>query len=194
MNISLPITSPLTIFIRTDMESDNAIELTDTFGNYLIHGIDEIILPNTISWWPIAPGWQALGFIATLYLVVKAGRLAIRWWHNRYRREVLRQLSSLQREVGSRLQDVVSVLPYYIRVTALQAYPRQDVASLSGDDWLTFLDTHYSGPSFSGGIGEKLLAVAYLPPEKWQLGEKESHALIEMSRHWIAKHREHAYV
>ena len=194
MSISLPITWPLTSFVRADTESNNAIETTDTFGNYLIHGIDEIILPDTISWWPTAPGWQVLGCIAAIYLVVKASRLVIRWWHNRYRREVLRQLSSLQRDAGSRLQDVVAVLPYYMRVTALQAYPRQDVASLSGDDWLAFLDTHYSGPSFSGSIGAKLLAVAYLPPEKWQLGEKESHALIEMSRQWIAKHREHAYV
>ena len=202
MNISLlltsplisPLTSPLTSFARTDMESNNAIERTDTFGNYLIHGIDEIILPDTISWWPSAPGWQVAGIIATLYLVVKASRLATRWWHNRYRREVLRQLLNVQREAGSRLQDVVAVLPYYMRVTALQAYPRQDVASLSGNDWLVFLDTHYSGPSFSGGIGEKLIAVAYLPPERWQLGEKESHALIEMSRQWIARHKEHAYV
>jgi hypothetical protein len=81
-----------------------------------------------------------------------------------------------------------------MKVTALQAYPRQDVASLSGDDWLMFLDSHYSGPSFSGGLGKKLLSVAYLPTEQWQLDDHESSALIEMSRHWIARHTQATHV
>jgi hypothetical protein len=186
MNITLP----LTLSVGTSVGSDDAIEKTDTFGNYLIHGIDEIMLPGTTSWWPTAPGWQVLGAIAALLLIFKVSRLAIDWWHNRYRREVLRQLSSVQQEAGNRLQDVVAVLPYYMKVTALQAYPRQDVASLSGDDWLMFLDSHYSGPSFSGGLGKKLLSVAYLPTEQWQLDDHESFALIEMSRRWIARHTE----
>jgi hypothetical protein len=180
--------------IGASVASSDAIETTDTFGNYLIHGIDEIILPDTIAWWPIAPGWQVLGVIAALLLVVKASRLARRWWHNRYRREVLRQLTSVQTQADNRLQDVLAALPYYMKVTALHAYPRKDVASLSGENWLLFLDSHYSGPPFSGGIGEKLLAVAYLPPRQWQLTEQESYELIEMSRRWIAKHREAAYV
>ena len=188
MNITPPTTLPFNSPIGLSLESAGAIEKTDTFGNYLIHGIEELMLPDTISLWPSAPGWQLLGVIAVLLLVVKASRLAIRWWHNRYRREVLRQLSSVQREAGNRLQDVVAVLPYYMKVTALQAYPRQDVAALSGDDWLMFLDSHYSGPSFSGGLGIKLLRVAYLPTEQWQLDDSESFALIGMSRHWIARH------
>ena len=166
----------------------------DTFGNYMLHGIEEIQLPEPISWWPQTLGWKLLALAAALWACYELYRAALRWWHNRYRREALRQLSSVQREAGNQLQEVVAVLPYYMKVTALQAYPRQDVASLTGNDWLTFLDSHYSGPSFSGGIGVKLLAVTYLPPEKWQLDEKESHALIGMSRQWIARHREHALV
>ena len=85
-------------------------------------------------------------------------------------------------------------MPYYLKVTALQAYPRQDVASLSGENWLAFLDKQYAGTAFSEGIGRKLLAVAYLPQEQWQLSEKDSEALIRMSRLWISKHREGADV
>lgn len=172
------------------IENPDAIETTDTFGNYLIHGIDEIILPDAVSWWPSASGWQVLSIIALAWLVVQATRWIKRWWRNRYRREALRQLEQVQHQAGNSLQDVVSLLPYYLKVTALQAYPRQVVASLSGDDWLRFLDAHYSGPSFSEGIGKKLLSVAYLPHEQWQLNDKQSHTLINMSRRWIAKHRE----
>jgi len=167
-----------------------SIETTDTFGNYLIHGIDEIILPEAISWWPSAPGWKVLGIIVFAWLMLQVIRWAKYWWRNRYRREALRQLEQIQQRAGKQLQDVVAVLPHYIKVTALQAYPRQDVAGLSGNNWLAFLDAHYSGPSFSEGVGKKLLSVAYLPYEQWHLNDKESHALINMSRRWIAKHRE----
>ena len=171
-----------------------SIENTDTFGNYLIHGIDEIIVPDAVSWWPSAPGWQVLGVIIILLAIAQATRWAKRWWRNRYRSEALRQLDQVQQQASGQLQDVVAVLPYYIKVTALQAYPRADVASLSGPDWLAFLDANYSGPSFSGDRGKKLLSVSYLPREQWQLNDTESNALIKMSRQWIAKHRETVHV
>ena len=166
------------------------IEDTDSFGNYLIHGIDEIILPEAVSWWPTAPGWKVLAIIIVILLLFMCVRWMKHWWRNRYRREALRQLQQVQRQAGKQLHEVVTVLPYYLKVTALQAYPRQDVASLSGEHWLAFLDKQYSGVAFSEGIGRKLLAVAYLPQEQWQLSEKDSEVLISMSRSWISKHRE----
>ena len=179
------------------MKGDDAtvnIEGTDSFGNYLIHGIDEIILPDAVSWWPTAPGWKVLAIIIVILLLFICVRWMKRWWRNRYRREALRQLMQVQQHAGKQLQEVVAVLPYYLKVTALQAYPRQDVASLSGEHWLAFLDKQYSGAVFSDGIGRKLLAVAYLPQEQWQLSERDSEALISMSRLWISKHREAADV
>jgi hypothetical protein len=169
-------------------------ENIDTFGNYLIHGIDEIILPDAISWLPSAPGWRVVWVILCLFLVVKLYRFSTRWWHNRYRREALRQLEQLQQQAGQHLLEVVSALPYYIKVTALQAYPRHDVASLSGNRWLAFLDAHYSGPSFREGVGKNLLYVSYLPREKWRLNNDEATQLITLSRQWIASHKEASHV
>jgi hypothetical protein len=171
-----------------------SVENTETFGNYLIHGIDEIMLPETIPWWPSAPGWKVLGLILLAWLLLRAIRLTRRWWRNRYRREALRQLQQLQQQAGSKALDVVAYLPYYIKVTALQAYPRTEVASLSGENWLAFLDAHYSGPPFAEGTGRKLLAVSYLPRQQWQLDDNESGRLIQMVQQWIAKHREASHV
>lgn len=164
------------------------IENSDSFGNYLIHGIDEIALPAPVSWWPSAPGWQVLGLIAAAWLVWRGICWTRHWWRNRYRREALRQLQQ------HRQQDRVALLPYYLKVTALQAYPREEVASLSGSDWLAFLDAHYSGPSFTEGPGKQLLSVSYLPQDRWQLDDEDKAALIDMSLQWIAMHREPAHV
>ncbi len=167
-----------------------AIENSPTFGNTLIHGIDEIILPDAISYWPSAPGWWFVGAIVAVWLLIKMRQGLISWWRKRYRREALRQLKKRQHQAGEQLYDVVAVLPHYLKVTALQAYPREEVASLSGRSWLAFLDAHYSGPAFSKGVGEKLLVFAYRPREQWQLDEAQSRQLIAMARHWIRSHSE----
>jgi hypothetical protein len=167
-----------------------SVENTDTFGNYLIHGIDEIMLPNAVSWWPSAPGWQVLAVIALAWLIVRAIRIFRTWWRNRYRREALRQLQQLQQQADGELHKVVEQLPFYIKATALHAYPRATVASLSGDAWLAFLDAHCSDASFSAGIGKKLLTVSYLPRDQWQLDDTESKTLITMVCDWIKKHHE----
>jgi len=165
------------------------IEQTDTFGNYLIHGIDEIVLPAPVSWWLAAPGWKVLGVIFILWILLLGMRRVRHWWRNRYRRVALKELARIQQQSGDRWHEVVAMLPYYLKVTALQAYPRSDVAALSGDAWAQFLDAHYSGPSFASGVGRKLLSVAYLPPSQWQLDEAQAAQLQSMTRQWIATHK-----
>lgn len=165
------------------------VENSDTFGNYLVHGIDEIVLPQAIAWWPSAPGWKVLGVVAIAWLLRQAVRMVRRWWRNRYRREALLQLQQLQ-QANTNVQNVVATLPYFIKVTALQAYPRAAVACLSGESWLAFLDAHCSGTTFCEETGRKLLAVSYLPRAQWQLDEVESNTLIRMARDWIKNHRE----
>jgi len=166
------------------------IEQTDTFGNYLVHGIDEMMLPPPVSWWPAAPGWKVLGVILIVWLMLLGIRRIRRWWRNRYRRVALQQLARIEQQAGGRWRDIVAVLPYYLKVTALQAYPRSEVASLSGDAWTRFLDAHYAGPPFASGVGKKLLAVAYLPPSQWHIDEAEAAQLQSMAHQWIATHRD----
>ena len=176
------------------MSSDSVenVEHAATFGNYLIHGIDEIILPPAIDWLPLAVGWKVLGLIILLLLLWQGTRLTKLWWRNAYRREALRQLD--RKAEDENLQAVVALLPHYLKVTALYAFARQDVASLAGKDWLEFLDSHYDGPSFSNGLGQKLLSISYLPPTQWSLDEAQSKELIKMSRQWIASHRQSQHV
>ena len=110
------------------------IETGNTFGNYLIHGIDEVIIPDPISWWPSTPGWIVVAVVCAILLLHKVSQIARRWWRNRYRREALRQLGELQ----SRAEplEVVSKLPFYIKTPEPPAYQRKEVASLIGNDCL----------------------------------------------------------
>lgn len=161
----------------------------DTFGNYMLHGIDEIVLPEPVSWWPQTIGWKLLALALGLWLLYRLYRAAELWWKNRYRRAALAQLDALQRQAPEQYEAVLASLPELLKATALHAYPRTEIAALSGDEWLAFLDSHYDGPAFSDKPGRQLLTVAYQDKSRWQLSSEDARTLIEMSRRWLQQHR-----
>lgn len=162
-------------------------EFARTFGNYNLHGIEEVHLPEAISWMPQTIGWKVLAgllllaFVYFLYCIAKNG------WRNRYRREALKQLAQLESEEDR--YRVVCRLPFLLKATALQCFSRGDIASLSGEPWLTFLSDHYSGPSFNDALGRQLIMITYQNRQQWTLSDDDVSALVERTRDWIKRHQ-----
>ncbi len=161
---------------------------SQTFGNYILHGIEEVHLPDPVSWWPQTIGWKVLGLLALILLSYGIYRQIKIWWRNRYRREALKQLASLEASAAD-WQSVVRQLPTLLKLVALQVYPRSDIAVLSGPSWLYFLDAQSSGVSFCDKAGEQLLVVAYQAEEHWMLDEADARELISRVRFWISNHQ-----
>ena len=67
--------------------------------------------------------------------------------------------------------------------TALACRPRVEVAALTGDAWLRFLDESYGGDGFTRGAGRALTALAYEASP-----EVDGDALVPLVRDWIRKH------
>lgn len=158
-----------------------------TFGNYNLHGIEEVHLPEAVSWMPQTIGWKVLALLLLLLCCLVAYRQINAWWQNRYRREALKQLAEL--EAAGDTYTLMSCLPRLLKATALQCFPRQDIASLSGDDWLQFLSEHYPGPSFNDPLGKQLISIAYQNPQHWTAKQDDVNALVARVRCWIKKHR-----
>jgi hypothetical protein len=172
----------------TPINAENIdIENTETFGNRLVHGIDEIMLPADISLLPTAPGWQLLGVLIGIYIIYRTIRFSRLWFKNRYRRAALNAIAELGQHNSNPI-DVAGKLPFYLKATALQAYPRQQIAAMSGQQWLSFLDSQSEGVYFSGPIGVKLLSIAYQAKSDWHLTTDEAESLIRMSQTWIKHH------
>ncbi len=118
-------------------------------------GLIDIPLPALVSLWPQT--WTSR--IAIVVLV--GGLIATVWWlarrhlANRYRHAALAELE--------RLGSDVPALALLVRRTALAAFPRTEVATLSGVDWLSFLDRSYGGTGFSQGPGRALADAPYEP-------------------------------
>jgi hypothetical protein len=76
-----------------------------------------------------------------------------------------------------------------IKRVALSVYPRARVASLTGDQWLSFLDQTGRTDAFTKGSGRWIARLAYEPQLIASLPDAERRGLIAAVRDWITRHR-----
>ena len=107
--------------------------------------LSPIITPSAPSWWPLAWGWWAV-IVTAIVLIVLVFFIVKRRKKNQHaKNEALARFRNSQSSntlSPSEAQDIV-------RQAALSYFPREKVAGLSGDDWLTFLDAQLAKPLFS---------------------------------------------
>jgi hypothetical protein len=151
-------------------------QVQEAAGAQALEGLNDIVVPEPVSLLPQAPGWIALGVFIIALLVTIAVLAWRRYRRNAYRREALALVES----------TALDSLPALVKRVALAAAPRAEVASLTGDDWLAFLDRTYGGDGFTNGPGRALAALSFQPAA---LDQRSSAALRQLVATWIRKHR-----
>lgn len=144
----------------------------------LVSLLDKLVYPpepEAVSLVPQTTGWLVLLVLGLVGMAFLLRFLLIRHRANTYRRDAL---AALTRADG----DPVG-LARIVRKTALEAFPRVEVAGLYGEEWLAFLDDTCDGAKFVDGPGQ---FVAHAP---YQRTEPVSQAGIDAVRYWIAHHQ-----
>lgn len=95
-----------------------------------LQNLRDIAVPAPLPWWPPAAGWWILFVVVAAFAIWLAFRAWRRWRANAYRRAALKELRS-----ATNFVEIAEIL----KRAALCAYPRTDVASLSGDAWSDWL-------------------------------------------------------
>lgn len=141
----------------------------------------DIHLPAPIGWWPPAMGWW---LVLVLVLLVLVGGLAVR----RARRMTparlaLLALDELQANAGQDALEKIRQLSMLMKRVALSLRDRHDVAGLTGEAWLCWLDEVSSEREsrFRQGIGRLLIEAPYRPTPP---GE-DLDALFDLCRQWL---------
>ncbi len=143
----------------------------------------DIHLPQPVSWWPPSPGWWLLAAFVLL-LGVLALYLLYRHRQERWRRAALGEWQRLREAWASGNIDGVSAsreLSVLLRRVALARFPRHQVAALTGEAWLAFLDSAVPGQKlFTSGPGRALLEAPYAVQV-----EIDTEALFDACGRWL---------
>ena len=89
--------------------------------------------PSAVTAWPPAPGWWFGAIVVAVVVGIAVSRGLRHWRANGYRRHALTLLRNMDPTASA--ADINEIL----KITALQAFPREQVASLSGDAWVHWL-------------------------------------------------------
>lgn len=97
---------------------------------YSLNNLRDIVLPDPPPFWPPAAGvWVALGIAVAIMFFIG-------WWLHESRKR------NAYRKAGLALMDKVRTsydVSVVLKRVALAVFPREQVASLYGDDWVAFL-------------------------------------------------------
>ena len=145
----------------------------------------DIHLPASPELWPPAPGWWLLA----LALIIAAAWLGTRLWRKlrlrRQQRRILALLEQAERVSGDTpTPEFLATLSGLMRRLALARYPRGEIASLTGLDWLRFLDRAGGDGQFADGPGRVLAEGPYLRTLPDGVDRQQLSSLV---RQWILR-------
>lgn len=141
----------------------------------LMNRLAEPEAPLPVPFAPQTWGWVVLAALLALGIAWLARREIQRRRANAYRRAALAELAAAN-------DDPVAIAAV-LRRAALAAWPREAVASLTGEDWLRFLRETGGAAAFSGAAGEALRVAP------WRPDPPPSPELRLEAERWVRGHR-----
>lgn len=148
----------------------------------------DIHLPDPISWWPIAPGWWLL--IITVFIMAVIVFLSRKIYRSKQlKRDIHAELAVIKQQFQqtqnrSQLAKSLSIL---LRRASISFYPAKDIAGLTGESWLAYLDNTNANPiqdkKFQSETGQTLLTAPYLPENSTL--DFDTQGLIKLCESWL---------
>lgn len=152
----------------------------------------DIHLPDAVSWWPPAIGWWLLPLVL-LAIAFTVYQLA-KYKKNRRKQPAYKKiaLSELEKIRQIQTEDNLTItqlraISTLLRRIALSYLPRETVASLTGEHWITQLNDLTEDTFFSNELGSQLASAPY--KEQVNLNTDE---LIDICEQWINQLPDHA--
>jgi hypothetical protein len=151
--------------------------------------LKDIHLPDSILWWPPAPGWWVLGVVLIIFLFLMLLLLPKLWRWLRYKpvrslslKEfyLIKQSHQQQADQKQTLQAITTLL----RRTVMSKSGRIGHAGVVGDDWINQLNQMSQKDCFTQAQGELLKHGRYQPAIEGQ-NKADIDSLLLSCENWI---------
>lgn len=138
-----------------------------------LENLRDIVSPQSVSWWPPAPGWWGVFVFFVLGVAVGIYQAWRSWKSNDYRRQALSEVNDAKSDAA-----IVEIL----KRAAIRADTRRHVGALSGKRWCKWL-VDSGGVLPSDDVAERLAYGVYRD------GLTLTPALADFAKRWISQHR-----
>jgi len=142
---------------------------------------------DTISWWPLAPGWWILIGFTLLFLMI-IGLLVYRRRVKRKQQHDWRKIAHQEwlslRPLQAPPRDQITFLSILLRRVAIQRHGRDACAGLSGENWLNWLTQHDPQQFNWNKSGRILIEVPYMPKDA-SIDDYQVDLVYRAVRAWI---------
>ena len=139
------------------------------------------------TFWPPAPGWWLLAVVLLALLVVLTLWALQRYRAYQQQRQIMNELDRLNDCYSKdNISAYITEISTLLRRVALRRYARTRVASLTGPDWLRFLDDTGGDGGFEKGVGQ----VLEVGPYQSRSSDVPVEALLVLVRRWVKKNLE----
>lgn len=143
--------------------------------------LKDIHLPEAVGWWPPAIGWWLLAILMLLLMAFLYGFYK-RLIRKTAMKTAKKNLAAIKVNPALDNNQKLRELSMLIRRVAISVYPRSEVASLTGRQWLAFLDKSVTGAPFSDGCGQLLVEAPY---RNRTPGDPEISQLLSLCEDWL---------
>lgn len=140
-----------------------------------LDAMHDIVVPDPVSWWPLATGWYvmlALIVSGLIYFLYRSLRL---WQFNAYRREALKELETA---------DQPANISELLRRTALAVAPRSTIASQQESSWPRWLES-----TCPASMSERVATQLTYGPYRVTSTDEDVLELKEYASIWIKQHQ-----
>ena len=147
--------------------------------------LQDIHLPDSPGFWPLAPGWWVLLMVLLLIGIWLLLKFLQRARQRKKQQQILDEYTRLETKLLEHPDnEAIARINTFLRQLAISQYPRTDIASLTGRKWLRFLDLSGDTQDFSKGAGRILIDAPYQSAKLQNFNCDEFTSLI---RQWIKK-------
>ena len=142
-----------------------------------LQNLHDIVVPPPAPFWLPAPGWSLLLGLFIVLVAFLLIRAVLLYRRNAYRRAALAEL-----RLAAAGPEPLPLIAALLKRTALAAYRREEVASLTGETWVSWL-------ARTGGRAVPAPVEAALKQGLYGGAATDPKALSDFAGSWIRRHR-----
>ena len=149
----------------------------------LLLQLHDITTPVEPGWWPLAQiWWYLMGLLLFIFIsvwFVRKKQASQRSY--KLANQELAELRAIYSESKNKIQ-LLQALSIWLKRVALFTFPEQNLAGLTGQHWLEFLDQSAGNTQFTNGVGHVLGHTMYARDTN-----VDAEKLLGLCEQWLTK-------